>query len=181
MNMKKIWICLLTIGMLFVFCACGTGEDEFSDKYLVGNIASASGFEDFDFWESLPQEYRICYDGTVEIYMPTLSEHEITGYEMAGTYQLTVSETDDLRKIINQKKLLKLDPKEDYAVCDGSSRTLTLYGKNDEVLKKCGGYMPRNKDFVSMYSAVKDTLHWEEHARIREAWISKLKEEAGEN
>lgn len=182
--MKKIFVYLFTIGLILTLCSCGfNNEDndkaEFSDKYLAGNQSGAGGFGEFGFWEKLPLEYRICYDGTVEIYMPTVSDYQITGYELAGTYQLKADEIDYLIESINQKKLYKLDPKEDHRVCDGESQYLTLYDKNDQVLKKCGGYMPTNKDFLSMYSAVKSTLHLEEHARIREEWISMLKKENG--
>lgn len=150
---------------------------EFSDKYLVGDIGKPSGWGDFDFWNTLTLEYRICYDGTVEIYMPSVSNYEITGYELAGTYQLTENEIDYLKEVINQKKLYRLDPKEDRDVCDGEERILCLYDKDGQVLKECGGYMPQNKDFVTMYTAIMSTLHLDEHYRIRHEWINGLKKE----
>ena len=158
---KKLILGILVAGMIMAFCSCGANEPqiEFSDKYLVGDIPSGSSWGDFNFWEKLKLEYRICYDGTVEVYMPTVSNYEVTGYELAGTYQLTDDEIDNLIKSIDQQKLYKLDPQPDYAVCDGSSYTLALYDKNDELLKECGGYMPDNRDFNGMYNAVKNTIH----------------------
>lgn len=185
--MKKVLISYLLVVMMLMLCSCGRAssgdaiEAEFSDKYLVGNVVRSSGYDDFDFWDRLPMEYRICYDGRVELYMPTVSDGDITGYELAGTYQLTVDELAGLTESIDQYRLYVLDPEEDHGVCDGWSCTLTLYDADDEILKTCGGYMPDNKEFLAMYNAVKNTIHMDEHLRIRQEWISRLKEEAGEN
>lgn len=182
--MKKIIVLILTAMFLMTLYSCkekadsiGKVPEGFSEKYLIGNYSSGGGgFEDYDFWESLPAEYRICYDGTVEFYMPTLDGTEISGLELAGSYKLTEEEMRSLLEVINLKKLYKLDPKENWGVCDGSSKTLDVYDENGEILKKCGGYMPDNKDFLEMYNAVRNTLHLEEHYKFRQAWIEKLKQ-----
>lgn len=184
MKMKKLLIYILSFVMVLMFVSCESKDDvnvEFSDKYLVGNISSGNSFEDGDSEQRLRFEYRICYDGCVEIYMPSSKDRTNSEYALAGSYQLTQDEIDYLKKTINQKKLYSLDPKENHDVLDGERKTLILYGINGEVLKKCGGYSPNNRDFVDMYKAVNNTLHLEEHARIREEWIDKLNSDGGEN
>lgn len=179
--MKKLLIYILSLFMVLMFISCESKDDVnvgFSEKYLVGNMSGGSSFEDYDVWRNMVLKYRICYDGCVEIYMPSSTDKNAT-YELAGSYQLTKDEIEYLKKSINQKKLYKLDPKTDYGTCDGESKILYLYDKNDEVLKTCGGYVPTNSDFLDMYKAVINTIHVDEHIRIREEWTNKLKSEAG--
>lgn len=123
-------------------------------------------------------EFRICYDGTVEIYMPVLQNSEISGYELEGSYQLTADEIENLKKAIDQKLLYNLDPELDSGACDGENKILYLYDAYGNVLKQCGGYAPCNKDFNSMYKAVKNVFHLEEHSRLREEWMSRNKDAA---
>lgn len=101
-------------------------------------------------------------------------------YELAGSYKLTDDELATLIKAINLKKLYKLDPKEDHTTMDGTGKRLYIYGEDDEILKKVGGYEPRNKQFLDMYNAVNNSFHVEENHSIRQARIDKLKEETGE-
>lgn len=180
--MKKIFAYLFSLGMLLVCCSCTLNNNnsvQFSDKYLAG-FSSGGGYGNYNFWNNLPTEYRICYDGTVEVYMPVVENMEMKDYSLAGSYQLTDEETQSLLKIINQKKLYKLDPKLDKDACDAESKYIILYDENDEELKNCGGYCPTNKDFNEMYKAIKDNFHLEEHKSIREAWIEKQKEANGQ-
>lgn len=182
--MKKVFKNLRMLGLMLVlamaFCSCkanntGNPPADFSDKYLVAVTSAGNSFGPRDFWNGMYTEYRICYDGTVEIYMPAVQNMELTDPEFAGSYQLTKDETDYLLKAINQKKLYKLDPKLDKKACDATGKYMLLYDKNNDVLKECGGYCPTNKDFNAMYDAIKNTLHKQEHATIREAWIEKQK------
>lgn len=189
--MKRFLIIVFATGMLLTLCACGnkTGNEkaaggdsdnldidvEFSDVYLVGDAGGASGWECVDYWQKLPLEYRIRYDGTVELYMPRVSDYEIKADELIGTYELTDEEIEYLIKNINLKKLYNLDPEEQHEIMDGDGRFLTVYDKDGDVLKRCGGYMPGNSSFMSMYKAVRDTLHLQEHARFREEWINEQK------
>ncbi len=68
-------------------------------------------------------------------------------------------------------------PELDENVCDGYSRTLTVYGKDDCVLKVCGGYMPCNKRFNEMYQIVNECYPKEELSALYDAWIEALKKE----
>lgn len=186
--MKKFLIMFFSIGILTLLCSCGVnndgvididgedkviadGDNSFSDKYLIGHLSGNGGWGDYDYWQELSFEYRICYDGTVEIYMPAVVDYEIKECELVGTYKIPEDDMDVLIEVIDQQKLYNLDPEENYDILDGSSKTLCLYDKDDNVLKNCGGYMPSNSDFMEMYTAVMNTIDLQEHYYIRQEWI----------
>lgn len=176
---KRIQFIIILFILVFCFAGCGSTL-EFSDKYLLSTAYGGASWG--EFYECLDGYIIICTDGTVEVYMPELDEYgDIQEeYVYVTTITLTDEQYNAIASAINLKKLYKLDPRSDNGACDGYSRYLTIYDKNDQVLKCCGGYMPQNRQFNKMYQAVFDNLPMDELNAIRDEWITELKEEANQ-
>ena len=169
--MKKMRVCavVMCILMAAALCCCGV-KGKLSDKYLVGYNFGERGNSDNDKPGQNIMEVRICYDGTVDI---LLKSSNAPDYDFAGNYSLTADEIGRLTEAINPSRLYSLDPQENGGVSDGNNKILYVYDKEGSVLKRCGGYMPRNEEFLEMYKTVQEVLHYEEQTQIYDEWLEK--------
>ena len=167
--MKKI----STILLLSALCltACRKEAPAFSEKVLVSTRFGGSGWG--EYYECISAGITIYTDHTLTVTMPAAG-HD--GTEQVAELTLTDAQYAAIEKALDKEKLYFLDPKEDRDVCDGDSYSLTLYGADDLPLKRCGGYMPQNEDFIDMYRTIHDNLPQDELRAIRAAQIEKLKE-----
>lgn len=173
MRIKKVYAVILCILMTLTLSCCGV-KGQLSDKYLVGYNFGDSGHAGNDGPDRNVMEVRICYDGTVDVLLMSLNDD--SDYEIAGSYQLTADELSRLTAAIDQSKLYRLDPQENGAVCDGGCKILYLYDKKGLVLKRCGGYMPQNEEFLKMYETVQEVFHDEEQTQIYKEWLETNKQ-----
>ena len=147
---------------------------EFSSEYLIGIDYGGAGWG--EYFDCLSAEVIICTDHSVQIYMPTKVEnHSVIDRGLIATLSLTDEQYEKIEKSVDREKLFTLDPEPDQSVLDGYSRYLMLYDTDQQLLKRCGGYMPQSKVFNQMYGAVNANLP-EEIAAIREEQIEKLRE-----
>ncbi len=167
--MKKI----STILLLSALCltACRKEAPAFSEKVLVGTKFGGSSWG--EYYDCISAGITIYTDHTLTVTMPAAG-HD--GTEQVAELTLTDAQYAAIEQALDKEKLYFLDPKEDQDVCDGYSHYLTLYGADDQPLKRCGGYMPQNEDFNDMYRAIHDNLPQDELRAIRQAQIDKLKE-----
>ena len=147
---------------------------EFSSEYLIGIDYGGAGWG--EYFDCLSAEVIICTDHSVQIYMPTKVEnHSVIDRGLIATLSLTDEQYEKIEKSVDREKLFTLDPEPDQSVLDGYSRYLMLYDTDQQLLKRCGGYMPQSKVFNQMYGAVHANIP-EEVAQIREEQIEKLRE-----
>ena len=147
---------------------------EFSSEYLIGIDYGGAGWG--EYFDCIGAEVIICTDHSVQIYMPTKVEnHSVIDRGLIATLSLTDEQYEKIEKSVDREKLFTLDPEPDQSVLDGYSRYLMLYDTDQQLLKRCGGYMPQSKVFNQMYGAVNANLP-EEIAAIREEQIEKLRE-----
>ncbi|MBR6147057.1 MAG: hypothetical protein IKQ44_01740 [Lachnospiraceae bacterium] len=189
--MKKIRLIFMFFIMMMLMACTGKepieeNDDEkevikekedirFSDEYLVGFDYGGSSWG--EFYECISARVIVCTNKDVLIYMPAYDSIHTNSPELELVDTLTLSDEqyENIEKGVNRKKLyrLKIIPERD--VCDGSSTYLLLYDKNENVLKACGGYEPRNKKFWEMYSAVIDNIPTEKINSIRDEYIEKYR------
>ncbi|MBR3393707.1 MAG: hypothetical protein IKG51_06315 [Firmicutes bacterium] len=147
---------------------------EFSSEYLIGIDYGGSGWG--EYFDCLGAEVIISTDHSVQVYMPTKVEnHSVIERGLIATLSLSDEQYEKIEKAVDREKLFTLDPEPDQSVLDGYSRYLMLYDTDQQLLKRCGGYMPQSKVFNQMYGAVNANLP-EEIAAIREEQIEKLRE-----
>ena len=148
---------------------------EFSDKYLVGIDLGGSSWG--EYYECIDARVVVCTNHDILIYMPTrIENHNAMESGVIATLTLTDEQYDNIVNAVDKPKLFLLDPDPDIDTCDGSSYGLILYGADDEYLKFCGDYEPRNDDLCDMIAAVRDNLPYDEIMDIREEQIDKLRE-----
>lgn len=146
---------------------------EFSSEYLVGTYYGGGDWG--EFYDCLSERVIVCTDHRLLVFLPQVEMHQVTDYVQADTLTLTDAQYDAISSKLDREKLFRLDPEEDWEVCDGYTSTLVLYDTNQEPAKSCGGYMPQNDDFAEMYRAVMDNLPTDDLNRIRSEWIEELK------
>ena len=147
---------------------------EFSSEYLIGIDYGGAGWG--EYFDCIGAEVIICTDHSVQIYMPTKVEnHSVIERGLIATLSLSDEQYEKIEKSVDREKLFTLDPEPDQSVLDGYSRYLMLYDTDQQLLKRCGGYMPQSKVFNQMYGAVHANIP-EEVAQIREEQIEKLRE-----
>ena len=184
--MKKCICIIIILIMVCLLTACGNRMKEafetsmeplpeFSDRYLVSSNYGGGGWG--DFYDCISGQVRLCKNGTIEFYMPEYDGRIMTGMVLVDTLPVDPEKYAKVEKSIDLEELYTLDPELDENVCDGYSRTLTVYGKDDHVLKVCGGYMPCNKRFNEMYQIVNECYPKEELSALYDAWIEALKKE----
>ena len=177
---KKLSVFIILLMLISGLSGCGS-TPALSDKYLVGTTYGGTCWG--DFYDSLDGTVKICKDGTIEVYMPELESDGQTVKEDVYVETLTLTEEQyrAIESAVRLDKLYHLDPKPSKDILDGYSSYLILYGKSDQVLKECGGYMPQNEKFMEMHDAVTKNLPMDELHEIRNEWIEELREKGEEN
>lgn len=189
---KKFMVCLVaSIALLVIGCGqIGTSSittetedksvdktvDKSSGEYFIGAYYGGASYG--DYYDCLSGYFIICKDGTVEVYMPELESdgRKVKEYVYVKKLKLTDEQYNTIETKIDLDKLYNLDPMPDENVCDGYSKKLIIYDEDNQELKSCGGYMPRNEEFNEMYSVVFDNTPIDEMNEIRDEWIEELRE-----
>ncbi len=91
-----------------------------------------------------------------------------------GTVKLSDEQYRNIEKVVDPEELYDMDPQPQTEVMDGSSYYITLYDMDQQVLKKCGGYMPVNKEFRDIYNTIRDNIP-ESVAEVRQKQVDKLR------
>lgn len=149
---------LLMLIICCVGCASNTmiKEDiETSDTYLVG-----FDYGSYDIYGLCPIIIcKVRYDKKIEADFEWTDEN---GEEKKETllFDLTDEQYNNIVNEIDLKELYYLNPEElnPDDVDDGGCVWLLIYGKDDEVLKKCGGFCPQNVRFNEMRRVIFDNL-----------------------
>lgn len=120
-----------------------SGAPEFSDNIFLGFTYGGGG--ECTYEDSFSLKVTIYRDGTVVMdYASVYSE----------TMVLSDYEMDRLEAEIDLEMLYYLEIEEDFDVCDGSSDYIYLYGKDDNLLRAVGGYMPKNIEMGEVYTTI---------------------------
>ena len=195
---KRIGVLLLLCAaMVMSFAGCSSGESignvvegkddrekekpslvdipEFSSEYLVG--VSVGGSSWGEYYECISAGVKVCKNHDIIITMPTKAgPGEETESGEIATLTLTDEQYNNIEKGIDLVELYTLDPDEDREVCDGGSTIITIYDADGNVLKNCGGYMPRYKRLHEMHDLILDNLPLDEIYEIRAKQIELLRE-----
>ncbi|MBO4887035.1 MAG: hypothetical protein J5589_01810 [Firmicutes bacterium] len=200
--MKKTWFILFLVLLMIFSAGCmktdgiedrdkgkdiekeeeSSGDEvievpEFSSKYFVGTYYGGSSWG--EYYDCLSAELIICTDHTVLVYMPTKVEnYSAEDWGLIATVSLTDEQYQNIENAIDREELYLLDPDPEMDVCDGYSLYLMLYGTDERMVKRCGGYMPQNKRFNAMHDSLFANLPREELSRIRDEQVEKLRSEA---
>ena len=182
--MKKLIVCLMTL-IVLVCTGCTINlpkptekvvVPEFSDEYLIG-ISSGGGYG--DYYSSIPRRVIVTTDKKVLVCAPSLEEvaaHMLRtdDFEVLAVLELTDEQYDNILKGIDREKLFKMTVEPDNGVCDGDSYYLYLYGSENQIVKRCGAYMPKTAKFMDMYRAVNSNLPKDEINRVMSEYIDRV-------
>lgn len=141
----------------------------FSDEYLVG--VGLNGATYGTVYDGLGGTAIICTNGEVLLFLDDVDEQDI----YVETLELTDAQFKNITDVLDRDELYTLDPEEALDASDAPYYTLTLYDKNNEVLKYCGGYYPQNKRFLEMYDVIMKNLPSEIY-QIKSDWVEEIKE-----
>lgn len=174
--MKKKFILIGVIVLSCVICFCcikAKGEKmppvQFSEKYFIGadmNNGHDGGPSLHEPWED--GYYIICYDGTVEVYLPESANS--SSAELRATFKLTDEKINTLVSNIDVNELYNLDPMEDVGSCDCDSIYFNVYDNNDKLVKRCGSYAPQNPEMNRILNLVEENLDYKALADIINDW-----------
>lgn len=124
-----------------------------SSTYLVG-----FDYETADFLETAPSfRCRVRMDGQLEVeYWYELSN----GETVTDTRLYTLDNFTEIREGVNLKTLYNLDPEcpDPDEVYDGGYTYMYIYGKDESVLKSCGGFCPYNSSFRDMLNLLHESI-----------------------
>lgn len=182
--MKKLMVCLMAL-IVLVCTGCTINlpkpteaqiVPEFSDEYLIG-ISSGGGYG--DYYSSIPSRIIVTTDKKVLVCAPSLEEvaaHMLRtdDFEVLEVFELTDEQYDNILKSVDREKLFKMTVEPDNNVCDGESYYLYLYGSENQIVKRCGGYMPKTEKFMDMYRAVYRNLPKDEINRVMSEYIDRV-------
>ena len=157
----------------------GDGSIEFSDEYYLS--LSYGGASWGDYYDCIGVEIIICTDRNILVFAPPADDYRSGKSEEIARVKMDEENYNNIVKAVDRQKLYSLKIKSQKDVCDGYSRYLTLYDKDNNVLKACGAYMPSNKEFSEMCDVVYDNLPSDKLDRIRKEYIKKVKEKDGVN
>lgn len=154
-KVKKV---LLLLSLVFVLTACGSARDgqevSFSENILfsINNGSAGSGSR----YACMDADIIVYCDGSIQVMM---KNNDGSGaYIPVTTLQLSEEDYEELAEVADRELIYEMETEENRDVCDGSSRYITLYDENDEVLIVQGGYMPEGEEFWEVYSEIKEIL-----------------------
>lgn len=156
----------------------GDGSIEFSDEYYLS--LSYGGASWGDYYDCIGVEIIICTDRNILVFAPPVEDYRSVELIKIGSVKMDEDSYNNIVKAVDRKRLYSLKIESEKDVCDGYSEYLSLYDKDNKLLKKCGAYMPTNEEFREMYKAVYQNLPSEELSKIREEYIEKVREYDGQ-
>ncbi len=182
--MKKLIVCLMTL-IVLVCTGCTFNipkptekvvVPEFSDEYLIG-ISSGGGYG--DYYSSIPMRLIVTTDKKLLVCAPPVEEaaaHKLRtdDFEVLAVLELSDEQYDNILKGIDREKLFKMTVEPDNGVCDGDSYYLYLYGSENQIVKRCGAYMPKTAKFMEMYRAVSSNIPREKTWPIWDEYIDRV-------
>ncbi len=195
---RFLLISLLIMALLLSGCSENEGDDEksfldglfknvkedynppeFSDEYYLGLSYGGSSWG--DYYDCISVSIIICTDQNILVFAPPADDYRSGKSEEIASVKMDEENYNNIVKAVDRQKLYSLKIKSQKDVCDGYSRYLTLYDKDNNVLKACGAYMPSNKEFNEMCDVVYENLPSDKLDRIRKEYIKKVKENDGVN
>ncbi|WP_026665588.1 hypothetical protein [Butyrivibrio sp. FC2001] len=175
--MKKTIFAAILVMAFACLCGCALFKGpmpELSSEYYVGTYYGGCGYG--SYYDCFSGKVIVCTNKDLLVYMPDDFSRE---YELVKTLKLTDDQYDRIVSSVNRKKLYYLNPRERNDICDGDSTYIMLYDENNELLKNCGGYMPANQSFLSMYKNLLNYLPMDELYQIRSDWAEQMMAEDG--
>lgn len=138
----------------------------FSKDYIAGVDFGGIPFWYDEIYDTVSATLIFTNNKTIEVYMgqSLYSEHDT----LIDTVPLTDEQYSSVEKVIDQKKLYKLDPGSDEFMTDGVYRYIFLYDENNELLKEVGGYEPTNDEFLNAYGKLQQNIPYDEVHEILE-------------
>ena len=149
-------------------------------EYLVGTYFG--GYYDGDsnggaFYDvgAMSAKVTVCTNRDLLVSFPGKPGSE--SYDYNRVLKLSEEQYQAIAQAVDREALLTLDPENDEGCCDGTEFHLMLYDASGALLKDCGGYMPKNKEFWAMYLAVQENLPVKELELLRRDWLNQLEDQ----
>ena len=128
---------------------------QLSNTYMVG-----MDYCYYDLMEDSPYvTLNVRYDQTLEV------EFYVPRYNGERTYitkefPLSDEQFLNIKTGIDLREIYELDPQESDIenTMDGGNSWLFIYGQDDQVLKACGGFCPKNKRFNEMRNVIRENI-----------------------
>lgn len=172
---RKLCFIALFIIMVMGGAACSLlPVPELSDEYLVGLDYGGSSWG--TIYDCIDARVIICTNRDILVYMPTTSselDYEET-LEKVATYKLTEEQYNAINEELDREKLYNMRVESNTGVCDGSAYYLILYGKDGEIVKKCGAYMPTSENFMKIYKTVVNNIPRDKIIAVLDEYVKEL-------
>ena len=174
--MKKKLCVVLLIVVLALNCVSCSKEPvpELSDEYLVG--LSYGGASWGMIYDCIDARVIVCTNRDVLVFMPTTScepDYE-RSLEKVATFVLTEEQYNAISEVLDREELYNMKIKSNNNVCDGEGYYLFLYGKDGEIVKKCGGYESTSEDFMKIYRTVIHNIPGDKILAVRDEYVKEL-------
>ena len=146
-----------------------------SDKYFIG--FDYSSYAD-PFGMAPVIQCVVRYDKSIDATFTKVDENG-ERYEETQNFKLTDKQYEHIWGQIDSHEVYYLDPKcsDPAKVMDGGSCWLYVYGEDDELLRKCGGFCPRSERFHEIRRILFDNLPdelLEAYAQYEKEYTGKL-------
>ena len=128
----------------------------FSNNVLVSFDYGGMGWG--EYYDCISADVMVMRDGRVQVYVEEA---------LAGEKTLTPEEYEILEQGIDLPLLYTIVVEEDINVCDGDSAYLYLYGEDDSIIKRVGGYEPQSTEFWAARKLLVST--------IDSAWLQEMR------
>lgn len=143
--MKKMYLVMTAMTMIFSFTGCGDNDINFSkDVFLKYTSSPAGECASYEFYDT---NVEVSSDGTVKIYCDDFEEAFLDEYP---TKEIQLSEEDisDLKDAIRDNNIMSLPKDISEESCDGGYDYLTVYTEDDK--HTTGGLNVDNKKFKAI-------------------------------
>lgn len=150
----------------------------FSDDYYLGIDYGGSSWG--DYYDCISLYVIVCTDKTVLVLAPPVEDSRSEDLVKISSIKMDDKNYENIVKAVDRERLYSLKIESEKDVCDGYSEYLSLYDKDNKLLKNCGAYMPTNEEFREMYKVVYENLPSEELSKIRNEYIEKVREYDGQ-
>lgn len=172
---RKLCAVLLIVAFVLNCVSCShTPVPELSNEYLVG--LSYGGLSWGMIYDCIDARVIVCTNRDILVYMPTTSselDYEET-LEKVATFELTEEQYNAINEVLDREKLYNMKVESNTGVCDGDGYYLILYGKDGEIVKKCGAYEPTSKNFMEIYRTVIENIPRDKIVAVRDEYAKEL-------
>lgn len=178
-NIKVICIILSTFifSIFLLGCKLPFGKSiELNDNYnkIVETYYKTSYGTIIDFYE-----LHLCVNNnnTINIYGKFYENGLKMDYIEGLTINITPEQKNNIVNIINKNNFSFIPKDVSTKSLDGGYSSLFFYDKQENVIKKCGGYNPYNKNFINIENSIYNCINEDDMNKAKENIKTQIEEE----